>query len=189
MAPDHGEFEGLAEWVPDVQAATVRAYGPVVEVPSGAEVPEGTPVLWEGTVEARNGVFYVGYDDDHPVSPTEPGHYVFVYSVEGDVRVEAYTSRFDDVLERFYVPGLPEVELPVQVVTQATPTAVVGEPFGDTALVTGTVPDGASLVFEAFGPQDPDEGPVCEAAFFTSERVEVPGPGYYASGDTTVVRT
>lgn len=188
MAPDHGEFEGLAEWVPDVQTATVRAYGPVVEVPSGAEVPEGTPVLWEGTVEARNGVFHVGYDDDHPVSPTEPGHYVFVYSVEGDDRVEAYTSRFDDVLERFYVPGMPEVELPVQVVTQATPTAVVGEPFGDTALVTGTVPDGAYLVFEAFGPQDPDEVPVCEAAFFTSERVEVPGPGYYASGDTTVDR-
>lgn len=186
MAPDHGEFDGLAEWGPDVQTATVRAYGPVADVPAGAEVPDGTPVLWEGTVEARNGVFHLGYDDEHPVSPTEPGHYVFVYSVEGDDRVEAYTSRFDDVLERFYVPAQPEPELPVQVVTQAVPTAVVGEPFGDTALVTGNVPDGATLVFEAFGPQDPEEAPVCEAPFFTSEPVEVPRPGYYTSGETTV---
>ena len=186
MAPDHGEFDGLAEWVPDVQTATVRAYGPVAGVPAGAQVPDGTPVLWEGTVEARNGVFYLGYDDEHPVSPTEPGHYVFVYSVEGDDRVEAYTSRFDDVLERFYVPAQTEPELPVQVVTQAVPTAVVGEPFSDTALVTGGVPDGATLVFEAFGPQDPEEAPVCEAPFFTSEPVEVPRPGYYTSGETTV---
>ena len=184
-----GQFEGLGGWVADGTLADVTVYGPLAEMPSTEEVPADAPVFFETQIPAKNGVFNIGYTNDDMVVPTEGGHYVFVYSYDGDDRVAPFASAFNDVLEQFYVPT-PEVpetpELPVQVVTQATKEVGVGQPFFDTALVTGNTKEGDYLIFEAFGPQTPGETPVCDEPFFTSKMIIVDGPGYYESGETTV---
>lgn len=145
----------------------------------------GAPVLTSITTPARNGVYRLGYTDADRITPTEPGYYVLVTTFAGDDRVQPYQSSPADVLERFYVPPTPEVELPVTVITQATPAALVGEPFGDTALVQGTIPEGATLMFRAYGPHA-DQAPVCEAAFYESDPIPVTQTGIYTSPTTSV---
>ncbi|WP_454156815.1 hypothetical protein [Microbacterium lacticum] len=56
-----------------------------------------------------------------------------------------------------------------------------------TATITGDVPDGAYLVFRAYGPhtEQPATGQEGDA-FFTSDPIPVSGPGEYESGSTTV---
>lgn len=187
MPSDHASFEGLGEWVPDVKMATVRVYGPMRDVPTTVEVPAGTPLLYETQIPATNGLHEIGYDDADPISPTLPGHYVFVYSVAGDDRLNAYDSPFNDVLERFFVPTGSGA--PVQVATQATKSASTDEPFEDTALVVGDILAGSYLVFEAFGPQDPTAPAECTSPFYTSDRIAVDRAGYYTSGKTSVATT
>ena len=59
----------------------------------------------------------------------------------------------------------------------------MGDPFEDTALVQGSrIPDGAYLVFRAYGPNNPNEEPACEAPFFTSAKISVTQAGVYRSG-------
>lgn len=193
---DHGTFAGLGRWQPDLGEATVTAYGPLPSLPATADVPEGTPVFWTDTVRAVDGVYDIGYDEDHPVvaptMATHPGgdYYVFVYAFGGDDRVEPFVSPFDDVREVFFVPGNPEVVVPPAVVTQAQESAALGESIHDVALVTGTTEDGDHLVFRAYGPQDPAAAPVCDETtlLWTADPVEVTGDGYYDSGPTTVDR-
>jgi hypothetical protein len=188
---DHGEFGGLGGWQADLPDADVTVYGPLPALPDGPEVPPGTPVLWTGTVPARDGVHEVGHDRDHPVvAPTRATHpggdyFVFVYAFAGDARVAPFVSRFDDVRETFFVPGQPEVVVPAAVVTRAQPQAVPGAPIHDLALVTGTTEDGDHLVFEAFGPQDPAAEAVCDdtTRLWTSDPVPVAGPGFHHSGE------
>jgi hypothetical protein len=187
---DHGGFEGLGSWVPDLGEATVTVYGPLASTPDSPDVPPEAPVFWTGTVPAANGVYEVGYDDAHPiVAPgraVHPGgdYFVFVYAFAGDDRVDAFVSPFDDVRETFYVPGVPEVVVPPSVVTRAQETAVAGEPIHDVALVTGTTDPGDHLVFRAFGPQDPEAEPVCDEGtlLWVSDPVPVDGAGLYDSG-------
>lgn len=189
---DHGDFDGLGGWEPDLGAATVTVYGPLPGMPATPHVPDDAPVFWTGTVPAVNGVHDVGYDDAHPVvAPTRAVHpggdyFVFVYAFAGDDRVEAFVSPFDDVREVFHVPGSPEVVVPPSVVTRAQPTSAAGEPIHDTALVTGTTDPGDHLVFRAFGPQDPAEEAVCDEStlLWTSDPVPVDGAGLYDSGTT-----
>src|SRR5699024_2939555 len=120
----------------------------------------------------------------------EPGYYVFVYEFAGDSRVAPFTSDFDDVLERVFVPSDPEVELPVSVITRATPEVPVGDPFVDEAYVTGEVPEDSTLTFELYkAPYDVDEAGKCIAPesqddaelVATFEGIEVDGPGVYTS--------
>jgi hypothetical protein len=187
---DHGGFDGLGGWAPDLGEATVTVYGPLAGMPDQPDVPEGAPVFWTGTVPAANGVYEVGYDDAHPiVAPSRAVHpggdyFVFVYAFAGDDRVDAFVSPYDDVRETFYVPGVPEVVVPPSVVTRAQETAVAGDPIHDVALVTGTTDRGDHLVFRAFGPQDPDAEPVCdeETLLWVSDPVPVDGAGLYDSG-------
>lgn len=194
MPASHTDFEGLGKHVADVDDATVTVYGPLEALPSTVEVPAGTPQLWSDTIASKNGRYEIGYDTSNPiVTPkvsTFPGgdYYVFVYSFPGDARVEPYTSAFNDVLEAFYVPGNPEVVVPPTVVTQATKDAATGQPFGDTALVTGTTEPGDHLVFRAYGPQDPTDPPVCDESTlaWTSPEVPVDGAGYYEVTGATV---
>ena len=189
---DHGDFEGLGGWQPDLGDAVVTVYGPLPGMPDQPEVPDGAPVHWTDTVPAVDGVHEVGYDDAHPiVAPTRAVHpggdyFVFVYAFAGDDRVEPFVSPYDDVREVFYVPGAPEVVVPPSVVTRAQPDAVVGEPIHDVALVTGTTDPGDHLVFRAFGPQDPAAEPVCDEStlLWTSDPVPVDGAGLYDSGPT-----
>tara|TARA_B100000678_G_scaffold228995_1_gene197100 strand:- start:6357 stop:9332 length:2976 start_codon:yes stop_codon:yes gene_type:complete len=185
---NHGEFTGDGYWDADLDKLVHTVYGPFTTDTGLTDDLDltGAPVLTSITTPARNGVWRLGYTDADRITPTEPGYYVLVTTFEGDDRVQPYQSSPADVLERFYVPPTPEVELPVTVITQATPAALVGEPFGDTALVQGSIPEGASLVFRTYGPQPADQTPACETAFFESDPIPVTRPGVYTSPTTTV---
>jgi len=185
---NHGDFTGDGYWNADVDELVHTVYGPFVtdtELTNDMDLA-GAPVLVELTTLARNGVYKLGYTDDDKIVPTEPGFYVLVTTFAGDDRVQPYASSPADVLERFFVPPTG-TEVPVSVITQATPEAFVGQPFEDTALVQGTtIPDGAYLVFRAYGPHQAEAGAVCETPFFTSEEIPVTQAGVYRSGTTTV---
>ncbi|CEI28266.1 Putative uncharacterized protein [Propionibacterium freudenreichii] len=185
---NHGEFTGDGYWEADVDELVHTVYGPF---DTDAVLTDdldltGAPVLTSITTPARNGVYRLGYTDADRITPTEAGYYVLVTTFAGDDRVQPYSSSPADVLERFYVPTTPEVELPVAVITQATPAALVGGPFGDAALVQGTIPEGTTLVFRAYGPQPADADPVCEVAFFESDPIPVSQAGVYTSPATSV---
>lgn len=184
---NHPDFTGDGYWGPDAKEVTHTVYGPfatdtvLTDDLDLTDQPELTSII----TPARNGVYQIGYTDEDRITPTKPGYYVIVSTFEGDDRVQPFQSSPADVRERFYVPETPAVELPVTVITQATPAALVGEPFQDTALVQGNVPEGASLVFRAYGPQPDGDTPVCDAEpFFTSQQIPVPQAGVYYSGNT-----
>lgn len=185
---NHGDFTGDGYWNADVDELRHTVYGPFAtdsELTDDLDLTTA-PVLAELTTPARNGVYKLGYTDDDKIVPTEPGFYVLVTTFEGDDRVQPYQSSPADVLERFYVPQA-NTEVPVSVITQATPEALVGEPFSDRALVQGTtIPDGAYLVFRAYGPHPAEVGAVCESPFYVSDEIPVNGAGIYHAGTTTV---
>ncbi len=185
---NHGDFHGDGYWNADVDELAHTVYGPFAtdtELTDDMDLA-GVPVLIELTTPARNGVYQLGYTDTDKIVPTEPGYYVLVTTFTGDDRVQPYASSPADVLERFYVPPTG-TEVPVSVITQATPEAFVGQPFEDTALVQGTtIPDGAYLVFRAYGPHPAEAGAVCETPFFESDEIPVTQAGVYRSGTTTV---
>lgn len=182
----HGEWAGLTGWLADVTEASVTVYGPLSQVPSTEEVPSDAPVFWQDTVEASNGVFNVGYDETNPISPSEAGYYVFVYSFEGDTVIEPYTSAFNDVLERFYVPGESIVTIPPTVATQAQKEAWAGETAIDTALVTGTVEDDLSLTWDVYRTEREDGAECVAPDEATIESLLADGP-YTTVGPVSVI--
>jgi len=185
---DHGDFHGDGYWLPDVDEVVHTVYGPFADDAVLTEDLDlsDAPVLTSIITPARNGVYRIGYTDEDRITPTEPGFYVIVSSFAGDDRVQPYNSSPADILERFFVPPAHPPVTPPTVITQATPAASVGEPFDDAALVQGTIPDGATLVFRAYGPVPEGEGAVCEEAFYVSGPIAVPQPGVYRSGQTSV---
>ncbi len=185
---DHGDFHGDGYWLPDVDELIHTVYGPFADdavLTDDLDLSDA-PVLTSITTPARNGVYRLGYEDADRITPTEPGYYVVVTSFAGDDRVQPYTSSPADILERFFVPPAHPPVTPPTVITQATPAALVGEPFDDMALVQGTIPDGATLVFRAYGPIPDGEPPICEEAFYVSDPIPVTQPGVYRSGMTSV---
>lgn len=185
--PDnHPEFAGDGYWAPDEQEVTHTVYGPFAseeELTDDLDLATA-PILKTITTPAKNGVYDIGYTDADRIEPTKAGYYVIVTTFVGDDRVQPFQSSPTDIWERFFVP---EDGQPVSVITQATPAALVGEPFEDTALVQGTeIPDDAYLVFRAYGPQPADDAPVCGVEFFTSEKIPVAQAGVYRSGTTSV---
>lgn len=185
---NHGDFTGDGYWGADVDELTHTVYGPFAtdtELTEGMDLSDA-PVLTELSTPARNGVYKLGYTDADQIVPTEPGYYVLVTQFAGDDRVQPYQSSPADVLERFFVPPT-DTDVPVTVITQATPEAFVGQPFEDTALVQGsTIPAGAYLIFRAYGPHETATEPVCGVPFFTSEEITVTQAGVYRSGSTKV---
>jgi hypothetical protein len=185
---DHGDFHGDGYWEPDVDELVHTVYGPFADdavLTDDLDLSDA-PVLTSITTPARNGVYRLGYTDADRITPTEPGYYVVVSSFVGDDRVQPYASSPADILERFYVPPATPPDTPPTVITQATPAATVGEPFDDTALVQGTIPEGSTLVFRAYGPIPDGEAAVCEEAFYVSDSIPVTQPGVYRSGETRV---
>lgn len=185
---DHGDFHGDGYWLADVDELVHTVYGPFdtdAVLTDDLDLSDA-PVLTSITTPARNGVYRLGYEDGDRITPTEAGYYVVVTSFAGDDRVQPYTSSPADILERFYVPPATPPATPPTVITQATPAALVGEPFDDMALVQGTIPDGATLVFRAYGPVPDGEAAVCEEAFYVSDPIPVTQPGVYRSGSTSV---
>jgi len=185
---NHPEFTGDGYWNADATEVVNTVYGPFATdevLPDDLDLSTA-PVLTSVAVPAKNGVYKIGYTDQDIIRPTEPGYYVVVTTFVGDDRVQPFQSSPADILERFYVPTNPPSEQPPTVITQATETVPVGEPFSDTALVQGTLPTGAYLVFRAYGPLDTGAPPVCETPFYESAKITVTQAGIYRSGDTTV---
>lgn len=194
---DHGDYEGTpgTSWTPDVDLGTVRLYAvPKAVVNDHEEVPDGTPVIWEGQIPATNGTHTLGYDEvigyDGINEDTKlvPGMcYVMVYSHEGSDRVEPLASRLNDIRECGCVADNPEVELPVQIVTNAVQDVAPGDQVWDTALIIGAVEDGDTLVVESFlGDVDRDGNAlpaVCteENRIHVSEPVTITQAGLYSS--------
>ncbi|MBL3691079.1 hypothetical protein D3228_14515 [Leucobacter luti] len=185
---NHPDFAGDGYWGADEQELTHTIYGPFkTDTILTEDLDLDTaPVLTTITTPAKNGVYDIGYTDEDRIQPEDPGYYVVVTTFTGDDRVQPFQSSAADIWERFYVPQDGQ---PVSMITQATPAAGVGEEFDDAALVQGSkIPDGAYLVFRAYGPHDPDAAPVCETPFFTSEKIPVTQTGIYRSGTTSVDR-
>ncbi|MGO3778053.1 MAG: hypothetical protein ACTJG8_04725 [Canibacter sp.] len=185
---NHGDFTGDGYWGADLDVITHTVYGPFSSdtVLTDELVLDDAPILTALTTPARNGTYKLGYTDADQIRPTAPGYYVVVSDFAGDDRVQPFRSSPADILERFYVPETPTAT-GVTVTTKATPEAFVGDPITDTAIVEGTVPDGAYLVFRAYGPYA--EQPTAEDSpepFFTSQQVPVKGAGEYTSEATSV---
>ena len=67
--------------------------------------------------------------------------------------------------------------------TNAMANVKLGDPAHDVATVTGTVPDGARLIFEAYR-QDSDTATCTpEELVFTSTTIDLDGPGEYRSDE------
>lgn len=89
--------------------------------------------------------------------------------------------------------GLPEettLVAPGEVVTHAVSAITPGGEANDSARVSGRVPVGATLVFEAFDQSGVTDGPLCDAStrVFTSDAVPLDGPGTYVSESATFTR-
>lgn len=67
--------------------------------------------------------------------------------------------------------------------TNAVPEVVLGEPAHDVATVTGTIPTGAQLQFEAYRQDGDGERCTPEELVFTSTVIDLDGPGEYRSDD------
>ncbi len=192
MPEDHGQFVGLGRFEPDLPDAQVVVYGPVPALPTTVEVPQGTPVFWQDTVPAVNGVFDVGWDEDNPiVAPRQAtyldgDYFVFVYSFAGDARVEPFTSAFNDVAETWFIPANQDPVAGTWLITSADSEVVAGQPFGDTAYLTGTIHEGGYLAFDAYGPfVDGAEAVQSEQTLmWASEQIAVRAPGVFRSGST-----
>lgn len=165
---DHGAFRGdeALGFGPDRATAQVSVYWagdrddperiddyrPSGAEPPGADAHHRTIGTWR--YPAVNGEIRVGGGapdaDGDPVTiiAEDPGWYVFVYAFDGDDRVEATSSRYDDAWERVRVtvsrpetPSLTTAVIPAQV--------GVGEPFRDAADVSGRVQEGSYVTFTA----------------------------------------
>lgn len=164
--------------IPEDAYLIFRAYGPHdPEADPVCEVPFFTS---EQVPVTQAGVYRSG-----STTVTEPGHVYWVETLyDGDDEVIA-EGRCGAPGETTVVTGQPEE---VSVVTNAVPEVLLGDPAHDVATVSGKVPDGATLGFEAYR-QDGSEAVCTEAELvFTSESIKVDGPGDYRSNDVVFDR-
>lgn len=190
LPDNHGQFAGTKSgWKADQGTAHVTVYGPMEAEPTTAEVPADAPVFKRFDIEAKNGVFQIGDDEATKVAVPEDGygHYVFVYSFDGDDRVAPFHSAFNDKDEQFFVPS-PKMNI----TTQATPTIKYGEKAHDTALVSGTLPkSGANLSFKAYrAEKDANGNPVCQPSneAFSTTYGKITSAGSFESEETVFDR-
>lgn len=156
--------------VPDGSVLVFRAYGPT---PPGAEPVCEDPFFESDPVPLRGPGVY----RSAATSVSEPGEVFWVASVYGP----------DGLVLADGVCGAPGETTVVSasdtftVRTKAVPAVGLGQPAADTAIVAGTVPQRASLVFQAY--RQDGKAPTCTPAelAFTSEPVRLDGPGEYVS--------
>ncbi|MGX5680239.1 hypothetical protein [Schumannella luteola] len=152
--------------------------------PSGAEKP---------LCDESNRVFD---SSDDPVEVTVAGTYS-----SPTTRFEKYGTYY--WIESLYAPdgtllhrgecGLPEettLVAPGEVSTEAVQIVAPGSEAYDVARVSGLVPDGATLVFEAFAQHGIVDGPLCDDStrVFRSEPLEIEEAGTYHSESTVLDR-
>ena len=107
------------------------------------------------------------------ITAEQHGWYVFVYSFAGDDRVMPVTSAYNDGWERTRVNEYDTPERPV-ITTQVDPETVnVGEPFHDTARITGDIPEGSFVVFDAYEAVSEGQEPGGNGKLVDAHRVPV----------------
>lgn len=169
---DHGKFKGdpQAGLEADTEYVTVQLYwaGDSKDSarnkdykPTTATVPaqdDHHKLVGQWQYRARNGMIRVGNGskDIHGkpvhIEAIVPGYYVFVLSFKGDSRVQPASSAYDNAWECVWVPDTPEPELEQVSLTTAVNAEQVqtGDEVYDTAIMTGTVPQGAYVTFSAY---------------------------------------
>ena len=186
MPDDHPNFTGDGRFAADTKEIMQRLYF----FPDGVEVTDdnlaAATLVGEVSLPAKNGFYPSVGSTEFKLIHDEagqqvPGTYVFVTSFAGDDRVKAMTTSVTDANEQYVIT--PE---PLSVVTKAVPEIIVGETAHDTAIVTGTVPAGATLGFELYKAVGQDKTCTPENRVFTSPAKPLPGPGEYASDDTVL---
>lgn len=189
LPEDHSDFEGLGGWAGDVDEITHTAYGPLAEQPTGDLDLSTAPVLGVATSPAKNGSHVVGTGGEFQVAAddTAAGWYVIVSSFPGDDRLDAFTTSPGDRMEMAFVPTDRTTDVETWLVTDADAEVPAGQPFKDTAHLTGTTVEGGYLEFEAYGPfvegQESAESP--ETLLWTSEQIPASTAGTYRSGVVT----
>lgn len=189
LPESHGDFPGLGGWIPDLDEIVHTAYGPLPEQPTDDLDLSTAPVLGVATTPARNGQYLIGLDGEFQVAAdnSAAGWYVIVSSYVGDDRVNAFTTSPGDVAEMAFVPHDATTDVETWLITDADEQVVAGQPFQDTAHLTGTIVEGGHLVFEAFGVftqgVEPAESP--EWLLWTSRQIPVTAAGTFRSGHTT----
>ena len=109
------------------------------------------------------------------ITAEQHGWYVFVYSFAGDDRAMPVTSAYNDGWERTRVNEYDTPEQPV-ITTQVGPETVdVGDPFHDTARITGDIPEGSFVVFDAYEAVPEGQEPGGNGKLVDAHRVPV-GP-------------
>lgn len=116
-------------------------------------------LIGQWDIPARNGEFKIGggrpdaHGDAISIQAEKPGWYVFVWQFSGDDRVMPAASAYDDAWERVRVRDKedpsPTTEAPRIVTTVSSAHVAINEPFHDTARITGAVPEGAVVIFNA----------------------------------------
>lgn len=136
-------------------------------------------LIGEWEYPAVNGTIRVGGGSPdaqgNPVHITAETHgwYVFVYEFQGDDRVMPVASAYDDAWERTRVELYDTPERPA-LTTQVDPETVrTNEPFHDTARITGDVPEGAYVQFDAYEAVGPDDRPGTNGKLMDAHRVPV----------------
>lgn len=162
--------------VPDGSYLVFRAYGPFPEQPATEEEVEPFFTSEQVTVDGP-GEYLSG-----KTSVAEAGLVFWVETLhgpDGEVLAEGFIG----------APGETTIvhdrPAEVTVMTKAVAEVVLGDPAHDVAIVTGTVPDGAVLAFQAY--LQTGREPVCEPGnlvFDTHDRfIPVDGPGEYTSAE------
>ncbi|MFC0265109.1 hypothetical protein [Alloscardovia macacae] len=191
---DHGAFAGNAEfgWTADTALAQVSVYWSK-EKPSREAVPElddEHELLGTWDYAAVNGVIAVGggKPDAHgkPVHiyAQKQGYYAFVYSFAGDDRVMPVQSAWNDEWEYTHVMDVP---VRVEINTHVSDTHVDhGEDFHDVARITGDVPEGAYVTFDAYDAVESSSDMGSSELLTRGERVPVRGSDRDADGSYVV---
>ncbi|QIM16029.1 hypothetical protein G7067_05730 [Leucobacter insecticola] len=171
---DHAIVTGT---VPAGSTLVFRAYGPFPEQPAAADEPE--PFYTSEPVPVNGPGTY----DSGKTKVDKPGLVFWIetlYGPDGQVLAEGF---FGAPGETTIISARP-AEFTVS--TGAVPEVTLGQPAHDVATVTGDVPKGAVLAFQAY--RQTGKTPVCEAknlAFDTHDTLTpVTGPGDYTSAET-----
>ena len=111
---------------------------------SGSIRPSTARSVWAASVPDVHG-------EPVHITAEQHGWYVFVYSFAGDDRVMPVTSAYNDGWERTRVNEYDTPERPA-ITTQVDPgkPSTSANPFHDTARITGDIPEGSFVVFDAY---------------------------------------
>ncbi|MDO5722461.1 MAG: hypothetical protein Q4P06_07985 [Actinomycetaceae bacterium] len=186
MPDDHPNFAGNDRFSADVKQMSQRLYFFAHGQNISDDNLEAATLIGEVSVPAANGFypsvgstkFKMLLDD---AGNQVPGTYVFVTNFAGDDRVKAMATSVTDSKEQYVVAPNP-----LQVSTKAVPQITVGEKAHDTAIVTGSVPAGATLGFELYKATGTQKTCTPENRVFVSEPKTLPSAGTFDSDETVL---